>query len=103
MTTEYRSTYMPYFKLVPNMYNCSPYCGMRILANEAQKRGPGRLRSTRIKNEIDVGDRLGKYSCSIYKVPRQNSKNTLIRVVREHLGKFVFFTNIIFFFLFTMK
>ncbi|XP_057250718.1 uncharacterized protein LOC130591420 [Beta vulgaris subsp. vulgaris] len=77
LTTEYRSTYMSFFKPVLDMHNCSPYDGPRIIVDERLKRGAGRPRSTRIQNEMDAADRPSKYRCSIHKVSGYNKQRCL--------------------------
>ncbi|XP_057246855.1 uncharacterized protein LOC130589571 [Beta vulgaris subsp. vulgaris] len=62
LTSSYRSTYMSFFKPVPDMHNCSPYDGPRIIADERLKRGAGRPRSTRIQNQMVLSCRLHHHS-----------------------------------------
>ena len=79
-TEKYRQAYLKSFKPIPDVAYWTPYTGPRIVANVLHKRGQGRPKSTRIRNEMDESVRRYVKSCSLCRQTGHNKKTCPSRV-----------------------
>ncbi|XP_074266184.1 uncharacterized protein LOC141588651 [Silene latifolia] len=75
---EYLNSYSARFHPIPDEDNWAPYNGPTIIVDEGQRRGRGRPRSKRLKNEMDDTVR-GKVTCSICRNIGHNRKTCALR------------------------
>ena len=85
-TTKYVSTYKKTFMPVPDMFTCDPWNGPTVVPDPSTKRGKGRPRSTRIRNEMDAPLTRPHNTCSICEFSGHNKKTCPRRST-----KYVFF------------
>ncbi|KAL9242102.1 hypothetical protein vseg_016137 [Gypsophila vaccaria] len=80
---EYRLSYIKSFRPNKDVAYWPPYNWHKIIANESLKRGKGRPRSTRLRNEMDEGAH-GKNFCSHCRKKGHNKKTCPSRNNNNH-------------------